>query len=287
VGKIYADSAQPWLPYNAVHWDGQRWEVKRIKTLACGGVDYPPIIAIFAFSSNDILFAHMDGSITQYDGNNFVNDCSLIYQLNGSVNKMWGVSRNDLFVISGNGFIAHYNDSSWQKIESGTDLPIQDIWGAMNKKTGDYEILCVASDKYHNIGKKLLAINNQSIDTVNDSGLSWGLSSVWFVPGRQYYITGAGIYPKSNIDSPNPWVRYSSGTVTSYFTNRIRGTALNDVVAAGAFGEIVHFNGVTWQNYLTETQLNPGAFYGLDIKNNIIVAVGEYGSQAVVAIGIR
>jgi hypothetical protein len=96
VGEIYADSAQPWIPYNAVHWNGQQWELKRIKTNACGGVVYPPIETIFAFSANDILYSHIDGSITHFDGNNFTNDCSLITQLNGSANKMWGRARTDL-----------------------------------------------------------------------------------------------------------------------------------------------------------------------------------------------
>ena len=122
VRAIFADNAKPWLPYNAVHWDGQQWELKRIKTKACGGVDYPPIRAVFAFSRNDILFAHIDGGITYFDGINFNNDCSLVTQLNGSANKMWGRSRNDLYVVSGNGFIAHYNGGS------GGQITIKDPW---------------------------------------------------------------------------------------------------------------------------------------------------------------
>jgi hypothetical protein len=86
VGEIYMDDstgrADP-TPYNAVHWDGNNWELKRIKTNACGGVVYPPIISIFAFSADDILFAHIDGSISYYNGIEFTNDCSLITQLNG------------------------------------------------------------------------------------------------------------------------------------------------------------------------------------------------------------
>src|SRR3972149_8811161 len=46
VGEIYMnDSTGQPDPntYNAVHWDGSTWELKRIKTNACGGVVYPPI----------------------------------------------------------------------------------------------------------------------------------------------------------------------------------------------------------------------------------------------------
>ncbi|RMH95872.1 MAG: glucosyl transferase, partial [Calditrichaeota bacterium] len=66
VGEIHTaetdtfDSLGNWVnPYNAVHWDGIEWDLKHIRTNACGGVDYPPIEAIFAFSANDILFSHI------------------------------------------------------------------------------------------------------------------------------------------------------------------------------------------------------------------------------------
>lgn len=111
VGEIYMNDSlgQPDpISYNAAHWNGQGWELKMIKTNACGGVTYPPIKAIFAFSEDDILFAHIDGSITHFNGIEFTNDCSLITQLNGSANKIWGQSWEDYYVVSENGFLAHY-----------------------------------------------------------------------------------------------------------------------------------------------------------------------------------
>src|SRR5574338_153622 len=149
VGEIYLlDSTGVPDPnaYNAVHWDGSQWELKRIKTNACGGVEYPPIKAIFTFSSDDILFAHIDGSITHYNGIKFTNDCSLITQLDGSATKIWGVSHNDYYVVSGNGFIAHYQNGQWSRIESGTDLNINDIYGEYNLRTEKWEIIAPASN---------------------------------------------------------------------------------------------------------------------------------------------
>ena len=134
--------------YNTVHWNGNQWELIRIKTNACGGVTYPPIKTIFAFSSNDLLFAHINGSISHYNGTEFTNDCSLIRQLNGSAIKIWGISRIDFYVVSGSGLIAHYQNGVWNKIESGTDLSINDVWGSYNPDTGEDEILCVASNQF-------------------------------------------------------------------------------------------------------------------------------------------
>ncbi|GEM_PF-3371976 len=58
VGEIYLkdslENPDP-LPYNAVHWNGSEWELKRIKTNDCGGVDYSPKISfLLSFSKEGI-----------------------------------------------------------------------------------------------------------------------------------------------------------------------------------------------------------------------------------------
>jgi hypothetical protein len=273
VGEIYADSAQPSLPYNTVHWDGQKLELMRIKTNACGGVDYPPIRAVFAFTTDDVLFAHIDGSITHYDGNDFVNDCSLITQLNGSINKMWGVSRNDFFVVSGNGFIAHYNGQGWQKLESpATDLPIQDIWGAIDPKTGEAFILCPASDKYNVSEKKLLQINTDK----HISEIPWPFTdrdpySTWFNSEKEIYVCGGGVIQR-NVKGEYKII----SQLPRIFLNKIRGNDINDIFVVGDFGLFAHYNGKSWW-------IHPDSFYGtflsVDVKDNTIVAVGEQNAR--------
>ncbi|NOX37744.1 MAG: glucosyl transferase, partial [Calditrichaeota bacterium] len=60
VGEIYADSAQPWLPYNAVHWDGERWNLKRIQfRYFCNQPETfsAPAKSVLAFGPNDIYIA--------------------------------------------------------------------------------------------------------------------------------------------------------------------------------------------------------------------------------------
>ena len=291
VGEIYSDSAQPWLPYNVVHWDGKKWELLRVYfPTVCGQSSLTPYPAkaVFAFEDGRIWISSSGDKIAILKDNNQINNFCLPSSVSMSTNKIWGKSSNDLYVVGSEGLIAHYNNSSWQKLENPvTDLPIQDIWGAIDPRTGKELILCVASDKYHNLGRKVLKIEDHTISSVNDSGLTWSLSSVWFMPGKRYYIAGAGIYPKNKIDSPEPWIRYPSGTVTSYFTNRIRGNDINDVIAAGAFGEMVHYNGITWHNYYSETQLNSGNYYSVAIKNNLVVAVGSENGHGVLTIGVR
>ena len=282
VGEILvADTSQNgYTTYNAVHWDGNEWEIIRIKTNACGGVEYPPIQTIFAFSSNDILFAHIDGSITHYNGIEFINNCSLITQLNGSVNKIWGISKNDFYVVSGNGFIAHYNGTRWSRIESGTDLNINDIWGDYNEKTNEWEILAVASNFGSSSEKKILQIKNDTALNTSLSSQMWPLKTVWFISNQQYYVAGAGIYQKKLL-SDLLW-KNQALDITTYSTYSIRGNSINDVTGVGAFGDFVHFNGVSWKTDYVAPNLNYGSYQSVNVSGNITYAVGDEYSQAVI-----
>ena len=266
VGEIWiADtSALGYTKYNAVHWDGNSWELKRIRTNSCGGVEYPPIKAIFAFSAGDILFAHIDGSITHFNGLNFINDCSLISQLNGSANKIWGLSKDDYYVVSGNGFIAHYNGQSWQRIESGTTLNINDIWGDYNQKTGEWEILAVAGNILQGTENQVLKISNNSSTHIKNANINWPLRSLWFESARNYYVAGSGIFQK-HLLSDSFWLN-DIFSITTYSINRISASAINDIIATGGAGEVIHFNGYSWKSYIENTQLISGNYYGCSIK---------------------
>jgi hypothetical protein len=79
VGEIYSnDSLSQPDPnvYNAVYWNGNNWELKRISFTGCGAVIYPAIVSVFAFNKNDIWFAR-GGSLVHFDGNTFFNDCNM------------------------------------------------------------------------------------------------------------------------------------------------------------------------------------------------------------------
>jgi len=288
VGDIWRKddtSSLGYTKYNAVHWDGNSWDFKRIRTNSCGGVDYPPIKTLFGFSADNILFAHIDGSITHFNGIEFINDCSLINQLNGSANKIWGLSKDDYYVVSGNGFIAHYNGVNWKKLASGTTLNINDIWGDYNPKTNEWEILAVGGNILAGHGNILLQIKkNNSIEKVSSENANWPLRSLWFISNKNYYISGSGIYQKHYLDEKG-W-KNDIFLITTYSTNRIRGQKINDIVATGGAGELLHFNGSSWKSFIDVVGI-PGNYYGTAIFNNIIVIVGQSSNMAVLSIGRR
>ncbi|MFZ1517974.1 MAG: glucosyl transferase [Ignavibacteriaceae bacterium] len=288
VGEIYMyDSIGNPDPacYNAVHWDGQSWKLKKIKTNACGGVDYPAIKAIFSFSTNDILFAHIDGSLSYYNGIEFTNDCSLITQLNGSANKIWGRSRNNFYVVSRNGFIAHYQNSSWTKIESGIELNFYGILGN-EIDNNKYEILCVSSKPSLSTEKKIFKIESNALLEVSNAGIHSSIIGLWFKSGKKYYIVGSGIFSKIDIESNKGWTPVWQG-ITEYYTNSIDGNSLNDIIICGSFGEVLHYNGSSWLSYKDDPQVESNTYGTVKIKDDLITIVGRSLSKAVITIGRR
>jgi len=284
VGEILiADTSQNgYTTYNAVHWDGSQWELKSIPFLFQGDSFYNPIYAVFAFNADDIWFGI--GNLIHWDGTRFfpVGISSVFQSL---VNKIWGSNSNDLYVVGNNGNIAWYNGTLWTKIESGTELNVNDIWGDFNEKTGEWEILAVASNIFSSLEKEVIKINHLNSQILSSDGIDETLRSVWFKSNIKYYTVGSGTYKKNKLSDAiwegNPL------DITNYFENRIRANDINDVFIAGALGELLHFNGVRWKSYLNETGLFNGAYLSAGIKNNILVAVGYEATQAKIIVGNR
>jgi len=142
----------------------------------------------------------------------------------------------------------------------------------------------VASRRDLNYGSKLLKIEGQTVTELSSEGLSWSLRGIWFMPGKIYYISGSGLYPSKTL---GPTWHYDE-TLPMYYTHTIHGVDLNDIATAGGSGYLSHFNGITWKHYMgNELPDIYGNYYGVDIKDNIIVAVGTDGNGEVLTIGRR
>lgn len=190
VGEIYADTTG--IPYNAVHWNGSSWELKRIQTYFRGNLITVPLEGIYTFSSTDIW---MVGSLPIHgNGNDWtMYDLRTNVDPNLSLSKAWGISSNDMYFVGRSGSIAHYQNGVWKKVESGTDLWINDIYGSVNPLNGKTEIICVAADFFQDRGIKVIAINeNNTTELIDNSGLIRFIVSVWFKPALKYYIVGNG-----------------------------------------------------------------------------------------------
>jgi len=283
VGEIYLNDSlgipDP-LPYNAAHWNGSEWELKRITVEFRGNLITPPLEGLYAFAADDIW---MVGSLPLHgDGDNWeMFDLRTTVDPNLSLSKAWGSNTNNMYFVGRSGSIAHYNGQSWQKIESGTDLHINDIWGDYNN-SDNYEILCIASNQFINEGNKILQISSTVVTPVNNNGLSWALNTIWFIPERKYFVGGDGLYSVRSLN--DEWIRNED--LPSYYKTAIRGIYFNDIIVVGAFGLLLHYNGVIWRNFQDITLVN-GALSRVDINGNLISCVGSNSNQAIVLIGQR
>jgi hypothetical protein len=291
VGEIFLNDSTGQLDpvyYNVAKWNGRRWEIFRILSNCrlyypnCGPVTLTvaPGRAVFAFGWNDIWIAA--GGIHHFDGSQWTEQRAIVEV--GSTNKIWGSSSSNLWLVGNNGLIINYNGSTWQRLESGTGLDIVDVFGSTNQSVK--QILAVASRAYATRDRAILHIDALSgqATTLSDSGITQPLEGIWFVGGRIYYVVGSGIYRRWSVTSHESWRALHTG-VTPNYSYSVRGTAMNDLIVVGAFGDVIHFNGLNWK-VIQELRTN-GNFYRVAVTSRLVVAIGFRGGREVVVRGYR
>lgn len=281
VGELYINDSTGQsedTPYNVMHWDGTVWTVKKAETSFRGNLVSLPLESIQSFSETNIWLV---GSLPIYgNGVNWE-----LFDLRTTVNeslslwKVWGEDSNDIYFGGNNGSIAHYNGEVWQKIESETELDIEDIHG--NEEQG---VIAVASELFASLDKAILRINdNQTVELLSTEGIPEPISGIWYDETGVSYIVGSGMFRKPKIDSPTSWQAFHR-SITNNYMNAIDANGLSDIVTSGNSGEILHFNGITWTSWQNGLA---GTLYDIDIRQDIIVAVGYDGGEAFITIGNR
>ena len=129
-------------------------------------------------------------------------------------------------------------------------------------------------------------MRNKSAITLTSSGIMYSIRTIWIKPNEKYYVVGSGMYSRTEINSSQAWVSLG-GEITQYYVNSIDANGLNDIVVCGAYGELLHFNGIGWQSYQSEAQLQAGSYREIKIKDNFFIAVGYDSPKALITIGRR
>jgi hypothetical protein len=227
--------------FNAMHWDGIEWKFRRIFFYLCPNGTTPtpyPIQTIFAFSKNSIWYTR-GASFVNWDGNEYMHDCSMNSIIDGSIQKIWGTSYPYLYAVGYIGTIIHYNGSSWQKLESGTDLRLTDIWGFAD---GSIYITGSNSSTLDNVFLVFKA--NQLQKKIDDA--TWRKKSVWGIASDRLYVAGSGLffYDGDNLTSL-PW----PSNLPFIHVENLRGSEENNIFMVGHFGFVAHYNGSTWKYY--------------------------------------
>ena len=291
VGEILiADTSQNgYTTYNAVHWDGISWKLYKLQFYTfCGqpNTGSYPARAIFAFDKNNIIIS--SGSQLTYLNGEIQTKTNCVPV---SVNKIWGTSINDLYIVGKYGNIAHYTNGQWTKIESGTDKRLTDIYGTMDKDN----IWACGWDNNHTQGIILKIFNSTTNiiwDGINNNGEYYGFINTLWTNGGEFWLAGGFVYRQSILFSDKGHLiriptEYGSKLFDpGNFVLSIRGTEKNNIFLAGDLGMIWHYNGKSWLKYdeLYSQQLDR-RIYGIAAKDNLVVAVGWKNSNSWIIIG--
>jgi hypothetical protein len=283
VGEIMVADSSPngYTTYNAVHWDGNHWELLRIPYRDFGNhIVYGPLRTVLAFSDSDIWFCSY-ADLVHYNGSNYSSKAFFMTgsNFNGQVSKMWGTEKNNIYCVGRSGAIYHYNGTSWKKIESGTDIDINDVWGIIDPITNSRKVFCAVSFVLQLGEHKILTLDeNNKVDSIPwNTGRRVG--SVWTSDGKKFYTGGGGVFQNKSGN----WNEETS--IPLYYTNRVRGNGLNDVFVGGDFGLLAHFNGVEWKVY--QEFLFSASSLSITVSQDIIAAVGRFGERALIILGKR
>jgi hypothetical protein len=209
------------------------------------------------------------------------------------MNKIWGTSSNDLYIVGNGGNIAHYQNGQWSKIESGTDMSLVDMVGT----SGD-NIFISGSDA-NNVKGIILKKNGTGFETFINSRIVtpqelfnpdlYGLiPSIWLDEKNTLYAAGNFLYQYKFGEWG--YVRslpenYLEGDPIQYrgFISDIKGVKSNDMWIAGDRNTLRHFNGVSWKQI--GLPYDPGSdirWWTIYPTKNCIAVVGDKGNSAIV-----
>jgi len=277
VGRIdngEVDSLGVPIVYNAMHYDGHQWHFIQIK------YDGSPFehFAVIGFSENDVWLA--TGGRTAHWNGSYFTTARIDANLPGGVVKMWGTSSMSLYAVGTSGSIAHYDGAVWRRMESGTTAHLLDIYG-----TPDGESVWVAG--YTNFPPQscLLSLENGQWRTIWARGQSIlydDVQSVWAHGGADFLVAGNTIVYWHSRYIPR-FRRYEYSLDLGGGWN-VRGKARNNIATCGTLGNVWHYNGKNWKRFWELSNANDW-YRSIGFGDNLIVAVGERGSSALIAVG--
>lgn len=290
VGEIYMNDSlgNPDLKiYNALKWNGSDWDMLRIP-LTYQGTDYNPLQSVCAFSADDIWLCgnnviHWNGS--EFKPETIPSDIWGSYQ----INKVWGRSSSDLYIIGSKGSIAYFNGSNWSKIESGTTSNLIDIWGTQE---GNTIWICGVNNDYGistllKIKDGVSEIIFEGSSNTKSNGYYVGpVSSLWSDNDyRVFLMNWGGICLQENSDK-----LFLEKQIAAFSSMGLGmdGSSYNNVFTCGQ-KLLGHWNGINFSEY-QELQTPHRTLTSINVKSDIICSVGfDYNgpvySNAVIILG--
>lgn len=294
VGKItIIDSSGNDIDYNALHWDGTKWELKQIMYYTiCGQVHKSPYPIGSIIQVESQLWAMMQGNeVVRISDTTQVEIMCLPFSM--GIYSSWGNNSNNVFAVGNLGKIAKYDGSTWQSITSPTTLALTDIYSNGN---GDIYAAGVNTSE----GKGVVLKGNEGGefnvmadgDIIDESELFnpklyGSVGAVWVDENNIIYTGGNLLYRYKNnswnyvTSLPENFIGGNPGTYYRGYIYAIRGNAVNDYLISGDRNTLKHFNGIDWEQLgLPYDPSSDIVWRDIQMQGNTAIAVGNKSSNA-------
>ena len=279
------DNEYDYIRYNALHWDGQTWNLISISPPYSGAYDIVHTI------NDSVVWAGVN--VPALFRNGIWSVCENAPHL-GWMLDIWGNSLDNTFFTYYGGGIAHYNGSTFQTMNSGTVTDLQDIDGNNERVFIAGYSITAGNEKIvleYNDGSWNKVFNSNLVNgdlSINDYGRFYSvkvlddvavISSAAVATLKYYYHDQVlDIMPEKSTPLKDCWA-----------VRKIDGNAINDLALITEGGEVVHYNGQEYvQIFDYEEEYSKSVcVYGGDFKGDVICAVGDGSGYGVVIIGKR
>ncbi|GMU87340.1 MAG: hypothetical protein AMXMBFR48_25810 [Ignavibacteriales bacterium] len=270
VGFIKIDGVE----YNAIHWDGIKWNYKQINYITNTGAHFSEIRSVFSFDDSSLFFGNM---VTLQ--NSVYTSLDLNIEFPSLINKIWGGSLTDIYIAGDYGLLAHYNGKTWRKIETSAfaqTMRVRDIWS--NPESG--YVLALATGFPYNFENILIKIDKQSLQTeeIHHTTEQHTLISLWYKNDFNTFFGGSGIFKKNGLTKPIIEIPI----IFPSLKRRLRGTEANNIYACDDFGNLTYFNGIRTRDISYASFI--GITLGLDINDNMIGIAGVEDNKSFVSL---
>lgn len=253
------------------HYDGQEWQVM-------AGVTSEYLDGIWGLGPEDVYATGNGPTVLHYNGDNWG---SVTVPVSGDIRSIWGRDSNDVFLVTREGEIAHYNGTSWILTESsqpflwsirgnsqfvfavgarGRLLKYQNqIWERVDRGPVAHVngLWALSDDQIYAVTENgdVVHFSSDGNYTATNIGESCRLYDIWGSDGANIYAVGKcapggrwfGVVMKFDGSS---WTQVYAGWLGFH---GVWGSSSDDVYAVGGSGEVVHYDGHTWEVVFSET----------------------------------
>ncbi len=249
-----------------IKWNGTQWN----PFPASAGVKY----GIFGFSESSIYVVGESsnrGFAGIWNGSGWTTFFSDYFYARGDtvypLNAVWGSSPNDVWAVGDFGTIIHWDGIEWRKVELTQNLAgynFTDIWGH-----GKSEVY--VTGRIYQQKVILLKYNGYEWEVFFEQ-LSLSRFATTWGPHKniQYLIEDLRNYKIENNEIQTFIIPGKTSSV-----EKIRGSGSNNIFTAGHFGEIFHYNGISWKKIeINNSVLEDFVLTGISVTKKEVFFVG-------------